>query len=762
MRRTNERLDGSAPSRPHPPSLLLLLALGALTLSAGAARAQLAEAAPPARVPYSVQRTSDEIRVDGRLEEPVWSGAPTFELSWETSPAENIPARVRTEAWITFDSNNLYVAFRATDPEPQKIRSRVTDRDNAFQDDFVGIAIDTFNDERRAFEFFVNPAGVQMDLTQNEHTGNEDASWDAIWDSAGQVGEAGYTVEMRIPFSSLRFPDATSGITWGIDAIRIYPRDQRYRLGLHPLERGNNCYLCQASKLVGIEGVRPARSIELDPTLTSSQTSVRNEFPDGDMESGETDTEPGLTARWGITPNMMLNGTINPDFSQIEADAAQLDVNTQFALFYPEKRPFFLEGGDIFETRFNAMYSRNIAEPDWGVKLTGKTGKNAVGVIVAQDARTNFLIPSSQSSALASLDEENISTMLRYRRDLFGATTGGLFYTGREGDEFHNRLLGGDVLFRWKDTEAARIEILGSQTLYPESIAREFGQRTDEASDFALRTVYQHTSRNWMWYVLYRTVGEDFRADLGFVPQADFVERGGTLERAWYPDKAGWSQWRTGVFVSDFEDQSGQHLERQVDLYTWAQGPRQSFVQLDVVEADRFYDGRLFDTDEVRLRGEIQATAGIFAYVSAVAGDQVDFANAQQGTRVRIDPGVRLDLGRHLRLNLDHSRETLDVDAGKLYTANLSQVRATYQFNVRTLVRWVGQHLDVERDASLYSGAVSPRSRDFFNQLLFSYKINPQTVFFAGYSDVYAGDDQIDLTQQSRTLFVKFGYAWLM
>jgi hypothetical protein len=408
------------------------------------------------------------------------------------------------------------------------------------------------------------------------------------------------------------------------------------------------------------------------------------------------------------------------------------------------------------------MYSRNIAAPDWGVKLTGKTGKNALGVIVAQDSLTNFLIPSSQSSSLASLDEENLSTMIRYRRDLFGRTTGGFFYTGREGDGFHNRMLGGDVLFRWKDGEAARIELLGSQTLYPESIASDYGQSEKEQSDYALRAVYQHTSRNWQWFVLYRTVGEEFRADLGFVPQSDVVQKEANLEHAWYPGKAGWSEWRVGVDAWDYEDQSGQHLERRVNAYSWAQGPRQTFVQVNLIEADRFYSGKLFDADEVRLHGEIQATPGIYAYADAIAGDQVDFANAQQGERLRVDPGLRLNLGDHLRLNLDHSFETLDVDAGELYTANLSQVRATYQFNVRTFVRWVGQYLDVDRDPSLYASAVPARSQDFYNQLLFSYKINPQTVVFAGYSDNWTGDERIDLTQQSRTVFVKVGYAWLL
>lgn len=711
---------------------------------------------------YRVERAEGPIRVDGTLDDAAWSGTPTFELSYETRPAENGPAPVRTEVWITYDASNLYAAFRAHDPDPSQIRARYSDRDNAFGDDVVGIVLDTFNDQRRAFEFFVNPLGVQMDLTQNEMTGNEDSSWDAIWDSAGRITATGFEVEIRIPYSSLRFPSTSGEMTWGIDALRLYPRTQGYRIGLNPLARGNNCYLCQAAKLVGITGARPARSIELHPTITASQTSVRSDFPDGDFDQDDPDVEAGLTAQWGITPNLTLSGTINPDFSQVEADAAQLAVNTQFALFFPEKRPFFLEGADLFETRFNAIYSRNIADPEWGVKLTGKAGKNGLGAIVTVDRRTNFLIPSSQGSRLAFSDEKNLSTIFRYRRDLFGATTGGFFYTGREGDDYHNRMLGGDVLFRWQDgIKAFRIELMGSTTQYPDAIAAASGQSADTITGHALRTVYQHTSRNWMYYFLYRDVGEDFRADLGFVPRADFRELGAALERAWYPEKSDWTQVRLGSDALEVENQAGEHLDRRINLYAWAQGPRQSFVRVDLTEGDQLYGDRVFDTDRVTLYGEMQAHPDLYVYGQAIAGRQVDFANARQGDQFRFDPGVRWNAGKHLRLNLNHSYETLDVEDGsRLFTANLTELRATYQFDNRTFVRWIGQHLDVDRDPGLYNFPTGSRSRDFFNQLLFSYKINPLTVLFLGYSDTHVGNEEVDLEQASRTLFLKVGYAW--
>jgi hypothetical protein len=598
-----------------------------------------------------------------------------------------------------------------------------------------------------------------MDLTYNEMTSNEDESWDAIWDSAGRITESGYEVEIRIPFTSLRFPSSSGEMTWGVDAVRVRPRDQRFRLGLNPLQRGNNCYLCQTSTLTGVAGVAPARSVELHPTLTSAMTGQRSASPDGRIENGDPDTQVGLNAQWGITPNLTLTGTINPDFSQVEADAAQLQVNTQFALFYPEKRPFFLEGADLFDSRINAVYSRNIAEPEWGLKLTGKSGKNAIGLIVAQDGRTNFLLPSSQGSGLASLDESNVSTILRYRRDLFGRTTGGVFYTGREGDGYHNRMLGGDILFRWKTTEALRVELLGSQTQYPAAIAAQTGQH-GELTGHALRAVYQHTSRNWMYYGMWRDVAPGFRADLGFIPRTDFRELSVALERSWYPGRHGWSQVRLAFEGGDLEDQSGNHLERRAQLIGWAQGPRQSAIRAEFRSSDVTYRGQLFDTDSLRLNVEFQALPDLQLFAGAAVGRQVDFANVRQGEEIRFEPGMNLNVGRHLRLRLSHAFETLDVEGGELFTANLTQMRATYQINNRSFVRWVGQHFDVDRDPTLYSFPIDSRSRDFLNQLLFSYKINPLTVLFLGYSDTHIGNSQVDLTQQSRTLFLKIGYAW--
>jgi hypothetical protein len=326
------------------------------------------------------------------------------DLPFETAPGENTPAPVSTECLLAYDTSNLYVAFKATDTDPGQIKARLSDRDNIWHDDRVGIMIDTFNDERRGFEFLVNPLGVQMDATRNEVGGGDerDTSWDAIWNSAGRISDQGYTVEMSIPFTSLRFPRTKGPQTWGFAAYRYYPRGVHYEMMSFPDDRDADCFFCQASKLSGFDGISPGNNLEVAPTFTSSRSDALASDGQG-LAAGDVENDVGLSVRWGVTPNVMLNGTLNPDFSQVEADAAQLNVNNRFALFYPEKRPFFLEGADFFQTPVDAVYTRTVTDPDWGFKTTGKEGRNAFGAFVARDVAPNLLFPSNQGSRFGVL-----------------------------------------------------------------------------------------------------------------------------------------------------------------------------------------------------------------------------------------------------------------------------------------------------------------------------------------------------------------------
>ncbi|MDH3404213.1 MAG: carbohydrate binding family 9 domain-containing protein, partial [Acidobacteriota bacterium] len=380
---------------------------------------------------FQIPNTAGHIVIDGRLDDAAWEEALELELAYETEPGENVEPPVRTSCRMIFSHTHLYYSCTAYDPEPHRIRARYTGRDQALDDDTIGLAIDTFNDHNTAFVLDVNPLGVQNDRLYIEATGASDSTWDAVWDSAGRLTDFGFEVEAAIPFSSLRFPRTTGRQTWGFNFRRYQTRDAYRRIALVPLDRNDRCRTCQHALLVGFENIDPGHNLEITPTITSLRTATREDFPDGPLAAADPDVEPGLTVNWGVTPNFTLASALNPDFSQVEADVAQLDINTSFALFFPERRPFFLEGSDYFSTQLRAVYTRSVADPDWGLKLTGKEGRHAVGISVARDAITTLLLPGPESSALDSLDRESTAAVLRYRRDLTESSTFGALVTDR-------------------------------------------------------------------------------------------------------------------------------------------------------------------------------------------------------------------------------------------------------------------------------------------------------------------------------------------
>ncbi len=245
------------------------------------------------QVPLDVPRVEADVTVDAYLDEAIWEKALRVTLDWETRPAENEPAPAKTEGFIAYDGKSLYVAFIAHDPEPEKIRAHLTDRDRMFQDDFVGVVLDTFNDERRGFEFFVNPLGVQGDLFQDDIRGNEDSSYDTIWNSAGRITDDGYIVEMELPMRSLRFAASDEPQIWGIDFIRIYPRDERRQFRMYKADRNLACYLCEFQKFSGFAGADPGNNLQIVPTVTAARTDSRPDYGQP-FENGEADIEPSL------------------------------------------------------------------------------------------------------------------------------------------------------------------------------------------------------------------------------------------------------------------------------------------------------------------------------------------------------------------------------------------------------------------------------------------------------------------------------------
>lgn len=710
---------------------------------------------------WQIRRSTGEIKIDGLVDDAGWNGAASIPLRFETRPGENVEPKVGTTALITFDDSRFYVAFKAEDPEPRAIRAHLMDRDEAWNNDFVGVVLDPFNDQRRAFEFFANPLGVQMDLFFDDVGGNEDSSWDAIWNSAGQITERGYEVEFAIPFSSLRFPNGQGVQTWGIDVLRFYPRDERYRIASQPMDRDRNCYLCQMSKIVGIEGVSPGRNLEIVPTLTSAQTDTLDDAT-GELASGDNETDLGVTAKWGITPGLILNATLNPDFSNVEADVAQLDINEQFALFFPEKRPFFLEGADIFNTLFDVVFTRNVADPDWGVKFSGKTGNSALAVFAADDQVTNLLLPGSQGSSTMSLDLPSTDSAIRYRFDLGDNSSLGVIGTSRAADDYHNSVGGIDGRYRLSDSHSFDFQWLTSDTEYPSAVVEEFGTPAGSFSDDAYTLGYNYDSREWDGWFRYNDVGSGFRADMGFEPQVDFTFLLGGGQRTWWPEGKEVTQGWLGGDWDATHDQSGEFIERELEFWSGIRLPMQSWVEAGAGARERVFNGVDFEQGFYWSFLETQPTGNLtLRLFSRLDTDAIDFAHTRPGDQLRLNPEVLYRFGKHLQASVDYDWRRFDVEGGNLFSANLAQGRLVYQFNRRSFLRLISQYTTIDRNQQMFEASVSAESERFFNQLLFSYKVNPQTVLFLGYSDTRDAVDSASLERQDRSLFLKIGYAWV-
>ena len=712
--------------------------------------------------PYLVPKAASAIKIDGELDEEAWVHARVLELNYEISPRENVAPPVRTEVLLTYDRSNFYIGFRCYDPEPSQIRAHLSDRDAFGNDDWVAVEIDTYNDLRRAFTLFSTPMGVQADGISNA-AGIKDYNWDMIYDSAGEIFDWGYGIEIAIPFSSLRFQRTKGAQIWGINAVRGYPRSVRYQIWAQPYDRSNTCRVCQYLRIEGFEDVSPGRNIEINPTLTALRTDERDEFPEAGFTNRNSAAEPGLTARWGITPNLILSGTVNPDFSQVEADAAQLDINQPFALYYPEKRPFFTEGLDFFKTPLNVIYTRTLRDPLWGGKLSGKEGASALGAYLVEDRTTNLIFPGSQFSRSTSLEHSNTSAVFRYGGDIWNNSNIGVLFTNRAGGGYFNRVFGADGRLRFSQSDEIVFQFLGSRTKYGEAIVEDFDQPDGEFGDEALMGTYIHKTRHLQLEFGYLDIGPDFRADLGFMPRVGYRQFHALSNYEWRPKTSSWwSRFRLKNYAQYQTSSEGTVLDKSLTNSFSFEGISQTSLTIANTLSRQHYNGVEFDLIQFIVSGGIIPSGNLGFNILTTFGDSIDYANTRKGKTVLLAPSFLWNIGPHLRLNLSHLYEKMNVSDDWLYRANISQASIVYFFNAKMFIRTILQYYDYKYNVSNYLTPVEPKSTQFFTQLLFSYKINPRTVLFLGYSDNQFGGQDYGITRKDYTFFVKIGYAWVI
>jgi len=718
--------------------------------------------------PLNIPHVDSPIEIDGKMDEPFWKQALVVPANIEVSPGENIEAPVKTEAYLVYNSAYIYAGFKCYDHNPSEIRAHFCDRDQTWDDDWILILFDTFNDQRRTYDFACNPFGIQSDIIETPTGGG--GSWDAIWESNGSITDTGYVVEMAIPFRALGFPRSQEDQIWGFDVVRSYPRNVRHHIGAFPRDRNNNCYMCQSLKMIGFAGASPGNNIEFDPTFSAIYSQERENETSGPFLEKSKAYDPGLTAKWGFTPNLTMSATLNPDFSNIEADIVQLDINTQFALYYPEKRPFFLEGADFFSTPFHLVHTRTLAEPEYGVKLTGKEGDHSIGFYTVQDRLTNFIFPGAEGSDDESLQKQSQGAVLRYKHDVGESSNLGIVLTDREGDDYHNRVAGidGDIKFTKKNR--ILFQVTNAWTQYPDSLALDYNQHQKEFDGQAYHFFINHNTRNWDIYQFFQHVDPGFRADMGFMTMAGFTysETGGSYK--WQRDPGSWFHWLSlyGSYDQRY-DRLGNPLHRAFTSRINYQGPLQSNAGIYGEWGSDRYEGQSYRAHWLNAWVYTRPSGWIAGEIWTRYGDRIDYDNKRAGNQLSLGGYLELRLGLHLRTEINHTSDRLDVGSGRLYTANIERLKLVYQFSKRVFMRTIFQYWHYKRNTVLYEDEdTDPISKGLFTQILFSYKINPQTVFFLGYSDNYYGDNEIqtnlplDMIQTNRTIFAKIGYAYIL
>ncbi len=483
-----------------------VLLLG-LTLTISTAAAQT-----PARS-VAIPQLNARITVDGTLDEPAWTQATLLDGFRQYMPSDSRAAQEKTEVLVWYAPDALMVGIRAFTADVASLRATRADRDQIDNDDRVILYLDTFNDQRRAFMFGVNAFGVQLDGVRTEGAssatrmfgGSIDYSPDFYYESRGHLTPQGYEVEIRIPLKSLRLP-GTGAQAWGFNVHRFSP-STGYEDTWTDVRRAGASFIAQGGTLTGLHDLERGVVTEVQPFVTATQAGARDAA--GDFARGNTITTAGANLRLGFT-QLSLDATFNPDFSQVESDAGLVTLNERFALFIPEKRPFFLEGIELFATPNQLVYTRQLVDPSVGGKVTGKLGAYSVALLSAQD---------HQGAGNAQFQ------IGRLRRDLGAGSNLGLTVTDKEREGEYNRVAAADL--RWVHHKLYYFEgQLGT------AATRNAAGATQQGAIWKLE--HDRTGRHWGYNFQWIDIGREFQSQAGFVPRTNVASWHWFNRLSWY------------------------------------------------------------------------------------------------------------------------------------------------------------------------------------------------------------------------------------
>ena len=744
---------------------------GLLTICvlAAAATATADDSFEPNHQPVlDVPRISGSISIDGVLDDPGWSEAARADNFTQYSPVDGVAPPVTTVVKVGYDDTYFYLAFIAHD-DPATIRASIRDRDEMFGDDYVGIMLDTFGDGAWYYEFFANPFGIQGDLRWSNGFG-EDGSFNLVWESEGRITPDGYVVEMAIPFASLRFNPAEQQ-TWRATFWRNHPRDSRRQYSWATLDRDNPCFPCQFGTLKGFSNISSGKSLEILPSVVGSQaSSVDEDRPDAGLNHGNPNGDVALTLKYAITTNLTAEAAVNPDFSQVESDVGQIDVNTTFALFFPERRPFFQEGSDLFKTFISAVYTRAINDPIVAVKGVGRMGKTSVGYLSARDDNSTVIVPGEEGSNILQ-PGKSTSNIFRVKRTLWENSYVGVLATDRRYDDGAFNSVGGiDGKLQFLKNYIVRGQMLGSLTkmesddMLSAAAQGNTGKTQDGHSVFG---GLGRRGRHWNFQADYSQTTLDFRADNGFVNRSNTRVADAWTGYITRPNTAVLEIIEPSISLGRIWNFDGVRKDEWLrpDLFVRFKG--QTWISIGRLWSRELFDGIVFDKIRVwdfnfgtQFSDAIQTSFGV-SPVRSIARN-LDTPTMGEGTvfngSVTVKPTQRLVIVPSWR----YAELSRIDDGSEIFRAYILRSRINYQFTRSLFVRLVVQYADA-RSVDEEEDAGYARSQSLSFEPLLTYRANPFTTFFIG--STHGLEDRHpqalgSIKQTARQFFFKLQYLF--
>jgi hypothetical protein len=677
----------------------------------------------------------EKIVLDGRLDEAAWARARPLDRFWEMFPQAEVEPRVRTEARYAYDDVALYVAVRAWDPDLGELRAPFARRDKVLSDqDMIVLFIDPVGNRKFAHFFRVNPRGAVGDGLYNEDSGAEDFSPDFDFEVATGRFDGGWTVEFRIPFASLRYGNPPSK-QWSTMVFRNYPRDQRYRIASSKLPRDQNCFICLNDPLTGLGELPDARHLALTPDLTARSVATR----DGAASRRENEFVPSVDVKWRPRADIVVDATVNPDFSQVELDTPQLSGNAQFALFYPEKRPFFLEGSDILEAPFRAIYTRSVTDPSWGVRGTQRSGSFDGTVLVTRDDGGGLvLLPNTYGTNYARQDFKSVASFARGRWQANGATVGWLATDRTIEGGAYNRVAGPDFVWFPDVEQRLRAQVLGSWTTAQAvdgSIVR--GALT---SSHAALVDWTYRGTKWEEYLDFEDVGRDFRADNGFFFQNGYRRFYSETTRK-FVGALGFNEVSPYLFAEYKTDPAGkvQYQQNNVGLRIGLPRATTIFSEIRVNNLVAVRDGGgLRKRDQFYIGIESNPFPWFARLYSEIAyGDRVDVYNNRVGRGHFYT--VQASLRPHERAEIEYRIDNDTIDArepvegsNRILLQRVQQLLAVWHLSARDSLRTIWQASSTRRAPSLWEQPVSARDRSDTLSLVYGHRRGTGASFYLG------------------------------